>query len=246
MAKNNLQKCLEVLWPFEGGYVDHPRDPGGATNMGITFAVLQRWRGAPITKTDVRNLTKAEAAAIYESNYWRPIRGDDLPLGVDLSTMDYGVNSGPSRSVRDLQRVVGVNADGVVGPVTLAAAAHAPRATIKAHCARRLSFVQGLKIWDTFGKGWSRRIATVEATALGWVSTKAQLEADAKAARDKAVGQAGGAVVGVGGGATAPDLTGFPWWAIVLVAAVVVVPLVIRAVINSDRAKAITEVAKEA
>lgn len=215
--------------------------------MGITFAVLQRWRGAPITKADVRNLTKAEAAAIYEANYWRPIRGDDLPLGVDLSTMDYGVNSGPSRSVKDLQRVVGVNVDGVVGPVTLAALGRAdPRATVKAHCARRLSFVQGLKIWDAFGKGWSRRIATVEATALGWVSSKAQLEADAKDARGKAVGQAGGAAVGVGGGATAPDLTGFPWWAVVLVAAVVVVPLVIRAVINSDRAKAIAEVAKEA
>lgn len=248
MAKNNLQKCLEVLWPFEGGYVDHPKDPGGATNMGITFATLKRWRGTAITKADVRNLTKAEAAAIYEANYWRPIRGDDLPLGVDLSTMDYGVNSGTSRSVKDLQRVLGVKADGVVGDIETLPALRkaAPRATIKAHCARRLSFVQGLKIWDTFGKGWSRRIATVEAAALGWVSTKAQLEADAKAARDKAVGQAGGAVVGVGGGTAVPDMTGFPWWVVVAVAAVVVVPLVIRAVINSDRAKAIAEVAKEA
>ncbi|SMQ65806.1 Lysozyme family protein [Devosia lucknowensis] len=245
MAKGNLQRCLDVVFPFEGGYVDHPRDPGGATNMGITFDVLRKWRGKPITKQDVRDLTKAEAEQIYARNYARPLHFDDLPIGIDLTTLDFGINSGVSRSARYLQAVVSAKQDGVIGEAdTLPKVKTAnPRDVIKKLCARRLSFVQSLKIWDTFGKGWSRRIAHMEATALSWVSSKSQLEADAKDARNKSAGQ-GTVAVGTGAGGVGIDqAAGAPVGILLVVVAVVAGVFIVRAVINGQRAKALAEAA---
>ena len=81
----------------EGGYVNHPRDPGKATNMGITIATLRAWRGRPVTNADVRDLSQEEALQIYKAQYWDTVRADQLPLGLDYLTFDYGVNSGPGR-----------------------------------------------------------------------------------------------------------------------------------------------------
>lgn len=249
MAKGNLQRCLEIVFPFEGGYVDHPRDPGGATNMGITFNVLKAWRGGAITKQDVRNLSKAEAADIYAAKYWRPLRGDALRIGDDLVVLDFGINSGISRSAKYSQAIAGVTQDGQIGPKTLAAIGAIPsRDFIKKLCAKRLSFVQGLKIWDTFGKGWSRRIASVEAAALSWVSSKTQLEKDAKDAANASVGQGGAAAgtVGVGTADQVNGLSGLPVGVIVAAVAVVASILIIRTVINAQRASALSHAAKEA
>lgn len=248
MAKGNLQRCLEHLWPFEGGYVDHPKDPGGATNMGITFAVLQNWRGKPITKADVNNLTKAEAAKIYEARYWKPLNGDNLRVGDDLAVFDFGVHSGVSRSAKYSQAIAGVTQDGKIGPITLSAIARIPsRDFIKRLCARRLSFVQSLAIWNTFGKGWSRRIASVEATALSWVSSKSELQQDAKEARG-AAGKTGTGAVGVGGAGTADQVSGasglplsFVIAAVTLIAGV----FVVRTIIHAQRASALAAAAKQ-
>lgn len=246
MAKERFAACLEHLWPFEGGYVDHPEDPGGATNLGITFDVLQRWRGRTITKQDVRNLAKSEAAQIYEARYWRPLSGDALRPGDDLAVFDFGVNSGIDRSAKYSQAIAGVTQDGKIGPITLAAIAAVPsRDFIKRLCARRLSFVQGLRIWETFGKGWSRRIASVEATALSWVSTKQELERDANDARNTAAGQ-GGVAVGAGGGAIAVDqTTNLPLSVVVIAAVLIGGALLVRAVVNSQRAAALKAAAKQ-
>ncbi|OAM75218.1 glycoside hydrolase family 108 protein [Devosia elaeis] len=246
MAKGNLRACLEQVWPFEGGYVDHPKDPGGATNMGITHYTLTAHRGRPVTKQDVRNLTKAEATEIYDKRYWRPLNGDNLRVGDDLVILDFGINSGVSRSAKYTQAIVGTTQDGKIGPVTLAALAKVPsRDFIKKLCARRLSFVQSLKIWDTFGRGWSRRIAHMEATALGWVSSRAELDKDAKDARNKAAGQ-GGAAVGTGGGAVAVDqASGLPLPVVLIGAFAIGGLLVVRAVINSQRAAALAAAAKD-
>jgi lysozyme family protein len=246
MALGNLRACLEHVWPFEGGYVDHPKDPGGATNMGITHITLAEHRRRPVTKTDVRNLTKAEAAEIYDLRYWRPLSGDKLRVGVDLTVLDFGINSGISRSAKYTQAIAGVTQDGKIGPVTLRALEKIPsRDVIKRLCARRLSFIQSLKIWNTFGKGWSRRIASVEATALGWVSSKAQLDQDAKSANQKATGQ-GGAAVGTGGSAVAVDqTTNLPLSVVVAIAVLIGGALLVRAVVNGQRAKALREAASK-
>lgn len=254
MAKGNFNACLADVLVHEGGFTKNPKDPGNWTGGKVGSGELKGTKkgiaAASYPHLDIKNLTDAKIAEIYEANYWRKIRGDELPSGVDLSGMDYAVNSGVSRSAKELQRVVGVTVDGKVGPATIMAVKNAdPRAVIKGHCGRRMSFLRSLAIWNTFGKGWSTRVANVEAKALSWVSSKSQLEADAKAARDKAVAQGGGAAVGTGSGVgvdQAPDLAGLPVWVIVAVVAAIVVPLVIRAIVNGQRAAALSNVAKEA
>lgn len=171
MAKSNFNDSLRFTLKYEGGYVDHPQDPGGATNLGITIGVLQSWRGNPVTKADVRALSKAEAGNIYKARYWNKVDGDRLPPGVDLAVFDYAVNSGPARSAKALQRIVGVAADGIVGDDTIRAVhARNPKDVIAALCDERLRFVKSLKTWKTFGKGWSARISAVRAAALRMAS----------------------------------------------------------------------------
>lgn len=151
----------------EGSYSDHPSDPGGATNMGITHRTLAAWRKVPsVTKQQVKDLTRQEALAIYEANYWRTSGADRLPEGLDYAVFDYAVNSGPARAVKDLQRVVGAGVDGVFGSQTLAAVERygAVRA-IEGLTARRQVYVRDLHNYATFGRGWERRIADVAAKA---------------------------------------------------------------------------------
>lgn len=171
MSSSNFQACLRFTLKYEGGYVDHPDDPGGATNLGITIGVLQSWRGNPVTKADVRALTKVEAGNIYKARYWNKVDGNRLPPGLDLAMFDYAVNSGPSRAAKALQRIAGVAADGIIGDDTLLAVhARNSKDVIAALCDERLRFVKSLTTWRTFGKGWSARISAVRAAALRMAS----------------------------------------------------------------------------
>ncbi len=167
-ARDRFAACLAEVLPHEGGYVDHPDDPGGATNLGITHATLAAWRGKPVTKQDVRNLSKAEAAAIYRARYWDAVQGDLLPPGLDLAVFDYAVNSGPGRAARSLQAVLGVTQDGAIGPATLAAVRRAPgpATIIMDLCDTRMLFLRSLPTFGTFGKGWTRRVTSIEEAAL--------------------------------------------------------------------------------
>lgn len=165
------ERAIRAVLDHEGGYVDHPADPGGATNRGITIAVLAEYRGKPVTKDDVRNLSEAEACAIYVHRYWMPIRGDDLHPAIAFATMDAAVNSGVARASRWLQQAVGVAADGAIGPRTIEAAAKAdPAHVVETCCAARLDFLRALKTWPTFGRGWERRVREVESAALALIS----------------------------------------------------------------------------
>lgn len=170
MATLNFARCLATTLEFEGGYSNHPADPGGPTNMGITQKVLAEWRGEPVSAADVRALSKTEAAAIYRRRYWELCACDELPGGVDQVMFDYAVNSGVSRAVRALQQAIGVTVDGIAGHRTVTAAREAdPRATVLAICARRRGFLRQLRIFSVFGRGWLRRVATVETRALALV-----------------------------------------------------------------------------
>ena len=162
--KDNFDPCLKQVLKYEGGYVNHPQDPGGATNRGITQAVYNSWRrsrGLPIRS--VKLITGEEVKAIYRQNYWDKVRGDELPIGIDLAVFDYAVNSGVSRAAKLLQSLVGVKADGIIGPATLrAVSAHQFGLTDKL-CNERLKFLKSLHHWRTFGKGWERRVSSVRA-----------------------------------------------------------------------------------
>lgn len=169
MAAESFEHVLPHLFRHEGGYADHPSDPGGATNHGITRATLAAWRGRAVSKAEVRALTRAEAAAIYRARYWDAVKADLLPAGIDYAVFDAAVNSGPARAAKWLQAAVRVPQDGIVGPVTLAAArtaaADAAR-TIGDICAIRLAFLRALSTWPVFGRGWERRVGDVKTEAL--------------------------------------------------------------------------------
>lgn len=171
MAFSTLEKSMPHVFKVEGGYVDHPADPGGATNLGVTIGTLRAWRKKPVTKADVKALSKAEATAIYKAQYWDKVAGDDLPVGLDYAMFDFGINSGPRRAVEFLQRILGVKVDGVIGIMTLeAVATHPATHLIKSLCDARLAWLRRLKTWGTFGKGWTRRIEHVRATALSFAT----------------------------------------------------------------------------
>ena len=163
MAASNFRNSLALVLAHEGGYVNHPKDPGGATNRGITQAVydaFRRYHG--LKPQSVRNIADSEVSEIYNKNYWRLVRGDSLPCGVDYAVFDFAVNSGVSRAVRYLQRLVGVKDDGVLGVISLAAIEEAAKRNeeqlIAQYCANRMAFLRSLSTFPTFGKGWTRRV----------------------------------------------------------------------------------------
>jgi lysozyme family protein len=165
-VKENFDKSFEMMIKHEGGFVNHPRDPGGMTNLGVTKATWEAFTGKKATEADMRALTKEAVKPVYKKNYWDKVRGDQLPSGVDYAVFDYAVNSGPGRAARALQRVVGATADGAIGPLTLAKVEDFnPRELVLDLCEGRMSFLKSLSTWNTFGRGWSRRVKEVEDAA---------------------------------------------------------------------------------
>jgi len=167
--KENFEKCLAKMLAHEGGYVNHPQDPGGRTNLGVTQRVWEEWVGHEVDEKQMRALTPETVAPLYKRKYWDAVRADELVAGVDYCVFDVAVNSGPGRAVKFLQSSVGVTADGGFGPATMAAVEKAeedPARLVELYCAKRLEFLQSLKTFETFGKGWSRRVAEVKEEAL--------------------------------------------------------------------------------
>lgn len=165
---SRFDRALAAVLVHEGGYVNHPKDPGGATNQGVTQAVYDDWRvrkGLP--KRSVREIDSAEVSAIYRRDYWNRVKADDLPPGVDYAVFDLAVNSGVNRAARFLQAVVGVSQDGTIGPATIAAVkSMSAREVITDLLDKRLAFLRRLNTWPTFGEGWAARCAGVRKLAM--------------------------------------------------------------------------------
>ena len=160
--KENFDDALKALLKHEGGFVNHPVDPGGMTNLGVTKLVWENWVGHPVDEQTMRGLTPEMVAPLYKKRYWDAVRGDDLPSGVDLVVFDCAVNSGVGRASRFLQQVVGVTDDGKIGPGTIQAVlSKDPKELVDAFCDKRQAFLESLPTFGTFGKGWSRRVAEV-------------------------------------------------------------------------------------
>jgi len=166
----NFQRALSLLLKHEGGFVNHPADPGGATNKGITLATFRQYVKKSGTVDDLKNISDAQVAEVYKRHYWNSVRADMMPSGVDYAVFDYVVNSGPGRAIKHLQRVLGVAEDGIIGQMTLAAVrAATPEQIINKLCDQRMAFLKGLPTWSTFGKGWTRRVSDVRTHALAMV-----------------------------------------------------------------------------
>jgi len=148
----NFDEAFKTLIGHEGGYVDHPADPGGATNFGISK------RSYP--GEDIRGMTLERAKAIYLRDYWQMAGCDYVPDKLRFSLFDMAVNSGVKQSIMTLQRAVGADADGVLGPKTMMLLSNMPPAQFIARFnGYRLQFMSALPMWPAFGRGWANRIA---------------------------------------------------------------------------------------
>lgn len=154
----NFDQAFHALLGHEGGFVDHPKDPGGATCWGVTERVAR----ANGYAGPMQALPVGVAKAIYRKDYWDPVRADELPAAVRYAVFDAAVNSGVRQSIKWLQRALGVADDGMLGAQTLAAAAAADGHALKGRLlGTRLQFMTDLPTWPAFGKGWARRIASL-------------------------------------------------------------------------------------
>lgn len=171
--KKNFKDSLDHVLKHEGGWADHPKDPGGATMKGVTLATYRRHFGKNKSKRALRNISDDELGQIYRAGYWDKCQCDKLPSGVDYAVFDAAVNSGPGRSAKWLQAAVGAKQDGGIGPRTLAKVKeHDAVEVTDTMCDRRLNFLRSLDTWETFGKGWGRRVEGVRATAVAMATGK--------------------------------------------------------------------------
>ena len=149
----NFNQCFDALISSEGGYSNNAKDPGGETKFGISK------RDYP--SLDIANLTLADAKSIYKRDYWDRAQCDKLSPGLAFDVFDTAVNSGIGQAIRFLQRAVGVADDGVLGAITLASIQRDDPEAIQARFnGQRLDFMTRLSTFDTFGRGWARRIAS--------------------------------------------------------------------------------------
>ena len=168
--KKNYNKCLETILHHEGGYVNHPEDPGGETNLGVTKRVYEEHGG---TK-NMKDLTVEDVAPIYKKGYWDRMKCDEIPNGLDLCLFDFGVNAGPGRAAKFLQKIIGVTQDGGIGPQTIGALQqkiggdddYNVRDMIEHYQSDRQKYYEGLSTFSTFGKGWTRRVQETTELAL--------------------------------------------------------------------------------
>lgn len=203
------------VFPHEGGFFDHPSDPGGPTNFGITIHDARKHWKSDATAADVRNMPKSVAESIYRKHYAAPMRYDDLPAGLDYCVLDYGINSGIGRSGKVLRRVLGLpdNTWQVTDEVLKAVAKRDPAALVKAICDERLAFLQRLKTWPVFGKGWGRRVREVRALALELATQQPAIVTNAPANGRGEVAHADKAIKGaVVAGTTATAAGGASLW----------------------------------
>ena len=165
--KENWDECFAMVIKSEGGFVNHPKDPGGMTNLGVTRSAWEAFINRKVTEDEMRALTPEAVKPFYKALYWDRIKGDVLPDGVDYAAYDLAVNSGPHRAAQYLQEIAGVTADGMIGPKSIEAIQSCDaKETADAICDMRLDFLKRLATFDTFGKGWSRRVAEVKDKAI--------------------------------------------------------------------------------
>jgi lysozyme family protein len=163
---SNWQKSFELMLKSEGGFVNHPSDPGGMTNLGVTKATWENWVGRESDEAEMRGLTPEKVEPLYKKKYWDAVRGDELPPSISYLCFDFAVNAGAGRSIKTLQTAVGVTPDGGFGPMTMAAVqAVDPVELIERFSQAKEDFYRSLDTFATFGKGWLNRVADVKVKA---------------------------------------------------------------------------------
>jgi lysozyme family protein len=163
---SNWKKSFELMLQSEGGFSNHPSDPGGMTNLGVTKATWEGWVGREVDEAEMRGLTPEKVEPMYKNKFWDAVRGDELPMGLDYLMFDFAVNAGAGRAIKILQTAVGVTPDGGFGPITMKAVeAVDPVKLIERFSQAKEDFYRSLTTFSTFGKGWLNRVANVKVKA---------------------------------------------------------------------------------
>jgi lysozyme family protein len=165
--QENFAKAYRKTIAAEGGFSQHPLDPGGATMKGVTLKRYSAYLGRQATVEELKAIPEEHLLAIYGQGYWDKCRCDDLPSGLDVCVFDWAVNSGPGRAVKALQELAGVRPDGDVGPKTLAAVAswwayYGPKTCIAMYQNERMEYLEDLLTFKVFGNGWTKRVIDME------------------------------------------------------------------------------------
>lgn len=237
-----FEECVKEVLKYEGGFSDNVNDPGGATNFGISLSyarsqgsMLDLDGNGVVDRKDILLVTEDTAKMVYRNWFWKDVRGDDLPAGVDLAVFDFAVNSGSGRAIRFLQTVLGVESDGVFGPKTLEAVrASDPTYVVNALCIRRLQWLQTLGTFATFGRGWTARVNSVQSKALDMVGRPRMTTAEAVTTDTGkgAITTAAISAVAVAVGQAKPAIEALgaltPWLAVAIIVAAVIGVLIWR------------------
>jgi lysozyme family protein len=158
--KENFDLALKMILKSEGGFVNHPRDPGGMTNLGVTKKVWEEWVKHPVDEKAMRALTPELVSPMYKKKYWDAVKGDELPDGLDYLMFDFAINAGPGRAIKTMQKAIGTTPDGAIGPKTMQSLKEMnPAQLIEKFSVEKESFYRSLPTFQTFGKGWLRRVA---------------------------------------------------------------------------------------
>lgn len=263
MAAGNADRCIANTLVYEGGFTLHRGDPGNWTGGKVGVGELKGTNFGIAANTypnlDIRNLTKTEAIAIYRQSWWPKVAGDKMPKGVDQVAYDGAVNSGPSRGLRWVAEACGVPNERRASVIAATASASPDKiAIIKRACARRMSFLRGLRTFVTFGTGWTRRVAGMEALGVKMALEAAgkpvndNLKKEQKSATKDAVKEATKSSGTAGGGGAASqtiDPNSLDWamtaalWAGAAVLVGVAIYFAWRAWEHRERAKAYADVA---
>jgi len=164
--QSNWDNSFKLMLKSEGGFVNHPSDPGGMTNLGVTKATWENWVGRESDEAEMRGLTPEKVEPMYKKKFWDAVRSDELPVGLDYLLFDFAVNAGAGRAIKTLQTAVGVTPDGGFGPMTMAAVqAVDPVDLIERFSQAKEDFYRSLTTFATFGKGWLNRVADVKVKA---------------------------------------------------------------------------------
>lgn len=191
----NWSVSLKYVLISEGGYTNHPNDPGGPTNFGIIQSEYSKWIGRKATIADMKAMSRETAGQIYLAKYWTPMRCSELSSGLDYLLFDFAVNAGIGQAPKTFQRCLGVSpADGKLGPATMAAFAdHAsdPTALAKSFTEAKRAFYRSISTSKpklaVFLKGWLNRCNETQAHALAMIANQplpeyhSPVEANAKA-----------------------------------------------------------------
>jgi len=171
---NNWDKSFNMVIAHEGGFTNDERDPGnklpdgrkGSTMLGCTQANWEKYIGHEVTQDDMKALKKEDVKPLYKRDYWDAVRGDDLPAGVDYAVFDFAINAGPAAARKMIQKALGVTADGAIGPATMKAIQEADgKDLLNKFSHSKEAFYKSLPTFQTYGKGWLKRVADVQTSA---------------------------------------------------------------------------------